>query len=472
MQDKRLHINKKFTDRAWSEMKHLLDQELPTDEKRNKRPLIWWYTGAAVLAASVVAFFILFNFNTPQNNPENFQNTPAVISEYDQKNNIEINENKLMNARNDIEINKNKSTNDQNNIETKINNYPKKAAINFNENKNNIKKEKIIYENPTNSNFKNNIKNTTENPSNIIIEKNIPQKEIIIAGVEQQSTEQKYLSEKNSPNKKNDPITTQTPNRHDIGHLTQLPLKKLDNPTHSKPPIVPTKKFSKSPGLVAYSSSIFNFGRGTNGFDAGVLKKIEFKNKKWWLETGLGYSNLTQSLSYVIEQEVNPASMEAFEVVTDYTYGTNESREDNNGGFSNNQPSLILRNSLEKLKLHYLNIPILMNRKFGRFFISSGIHTDVLLYASNGNTSGGFLQSLNDNKNENADLAPSNHFADRINSEPYANFDFSGIIGGGFAFNKNVSAKISYHHGLKDVLKNNFDEDFNRYFQFTLRYGW
>lgn len=52
MQEKRVHIDDKFTNQAWAEMRNLLDRELPVAEPR-RRGLAWWLAcavGLAVLA--------------------------------------------------------------------------------------------------------------------------------------------------------------------------------------------------------------------------------------------------------------------------------------------------------------------------------------------------------------------------------------------------------------------------------------
>ncbi len=458
MQDKNLHIDKKFTNQAWMEMKRLLDQELPVDKENNRHPFFWWYSGAAVLAASTIAFFVFFNFNTLKNKPENIQNTPTIISENNQKNKEIINENDLM----------------ANNSSEAITDYNQKdKTIEIKEDKNITKNEKTVLQKLNKFTNENNIKNSTENQPSKFIEKNIAQKEIDIAEIKKSTTKQKQILEENNFTEINSTESVQPSDKHEINHLAQIPIKGLENHNSPELTITPTNKFGKSSRLLVYATSIFRIGKGTRGIGAGVSKTIELKNKKWWVETGLGYSYLSQPLSYVVEQDINPATSDPTNVLIDYGFGNeNTVREEDNNIVNSPMLPPPNTNNLEKLKLHYLNVPITINRKIGRFFISGGLQTDILLHATNGNINGGLFKDLNLSKNEQADLTLGSQLEQNSKTEPYSNIDLSGIIGGGYMFTKNASVKFSYHHGLIDVLKNNSDQDFNRYFQLSLQYGW
>lgn len=67
MQDRHLHNDKDFTDRAWGEMKVLLDEELPVADKRKKRPILWWSTGIAALVIFTIGLSF-FNKNETNTN--------------------------------------------------------------------------------------------------------------------------------------------------------------------------------------------------------------------------------------------------------------------------------------------------------------------------------------------------------------------------------------------------------------------
>ncbi|MCC6725732.1 MAG: hypothetical protein IT258_14580 [Saprospiraceae bacterium] len=52
MQDNRTHIDEKFINHAWGEMRKQLDQELPVNTEQKRRPFtFWWLTGLLLLVA-------------------------------------------------------------------------------------------------------------------------------------------------------------------------------------------------------------------------------------------------------------------------------------------------------------------------------------------------------------------------------------------------------------------------------------
>jgi|GEM_PF-6170493 len=81
MQDKRIQIDEKFTDRAWSEMSLLLDRDMPLPPAR-RRPFPWWW--GAVFAGIVMlvgAGFLFFGKKLAATTAVSSQPVAGAISE-------------------------------------------------------------------------------------------------------------------------------------------------------------------------------------------------------------------------------------------------------------------------------------------------------------------------------------------------------------------------------------------------------
>ena len=67
MQDKRIHIDKKFMDQSWAEMRKQLDLEMPVPGQQRRRFGWWWFglVGLLLVSAGAGAAFVVWGKKAP-----------------------------------------------------------------------------------------------------------------------------------------------------------------------------------------------------------------------------------------------------------------------------------------------------------------------------------------------------------------------------------------------------------------------
>lgn len=325
MQDKNLHIDKSFTDKAWKEMQSMLDQEMPVAKKK-RRFLIWWYTGGLALAAS------LFGIWLSASSPKETQVQESILSAT-QSPSISDQEASFVLTEKETDLNESN--------QTLLNSTPQ---INTPQP---IQNSKVK---PFQSNSTPSIE--LENAAS---EEFAKISETLPIAVEEETIAKRIP----------------TPNTLAINDLNTFA-----NPISANP-IVPIDKINKnSIQLITEVSANFTSKSSAGGLGASMLIKIPIKKSKFSVETGLGYSYLSQSLAYSVELSQNDNSTETVEAITDIAYG-NSNILKNTTSFEYNSISL----PTERLNLHYLQLPVSISYRLKRFRFHTGLQASLLLTA-------------------------------------------------------------------------------------------
>jgi hypothetical protein len=470
MQDKDLHTNKNLTDRAWKEMRFLLDKEMPVEEKDKKRPILFWFSGASAIAALIAVIYFI--------------------------NLLEINNNKLMNE-NERTAFISESPNNESNPEQKDHNQSiiinKKEGNNFTlnaitnpSNKNNIKtKEDSISKS----------KKTQPIASNEPIKKwgiNNNGTSVLYPISTTENTESKNVPLKNNDTEKiNDKpenkiiVETEISPIHlnEINKIEHLTLQTINYSNKIHPVFLGEKNLKTNNKNTLFASNLFMVNSKSHGVSIGYLRDIKTINKNWNVNAGISYKYLAQPIEYTLTEVsselTDTSGLGSPELKDDllldvgYANTTTSRLLDNNG-----DPTLYTNGSSDipfnKLKLHYLTIPVNLQYQKNRMFFNAGVQVSLLLVAKNSSLTGGIAKEIGLTN----DLSETNFFnannAERTNPSipDLSNFDFSTTLGIGYSLTKNMDIHFSYLHGLKDVIKNNLNKDNNRHFQLALQYSW
>ncbi|HFA51728.1 MAG TPA: PorT family protein [Bacteroidetes bacterium] len=489
MQDNKTHIDNKTTELAWQEMKKILDQEMPS-EKHNRRPLFWWYAAGIGLAAGIAAIWLV-NF-TPV---ENTGKTDIAITETN---------NSLP------RINPGKNNNTETDKSLIAGNNPSRTDFvkkeKPNTSKNNILNKKdnsSIAENTSPSDYLKNTKGETTSKNNILNKKennkkggvqvnnfatieniNSENKELNILGFPQKTIAGKDLKTSNAagnniPEKEiqniNKAADGNIPKIKNTAEIASLPIAEIAPPT-GKCPAVPVSKINpENIELLVYAAHSFpEINKSGGGIGTGLLASIPLGKSRLSLEAGLGYSYISQPLSYIssISESANiyePGTLEYNELndqllteIANATYDTNDPL-----------PSALTVEALRplgNLQLHYLQVPVTLSYRFKRFRFFGGLQAGVLLKGKNRSFRGGIFGNAG-LKSADERVANTSALAQQFYPiSPLSNFEMAANVGLGYDFSKRFGANLSYSTGLSDVIVSNEKKDYNRFYQFTLRY--
>lgn len=470
MQDKDLHTDKNFTDRAWKEMQFLLDKEMPVEEKNKKRPVLFWLSGISGIAALLAGiYFFSLSENTIDNSIGKNETWATVGDAMD-------NESSPMQKDKNILVNK-----------TDENNSTLKSADDKSTNYNKINSRKTIEK--SNSEIEHQqaiaIKKSILNSNKklgLISKTNNQINPITTTDISKSATElpQNNIAE-NRP-KKTIILETTIPPIHlnSINKIEQLTLQEIKRPNKINPISLKGTKLKNNHENTLFASNLFMVGSRSHGLSVGYLRNIKTINNNWNVNAGISYKYLAQPIEYTLtEASIDTSGLGSNEFKNDFLievgYGnTTTSRLlDNNGDPSENSngSSDIPFN---KLKMHYLTIPVNIQYRKNRFWLSGGIQASLLLVAKNSSLTGGIAKEIG----LTSDSSEANFYntinAGRTNPSipDLSNFDFSTTLGIGYSLTKNLDMHFSYLHGLKDIIKNNLNKDYNRHFQFSMQYSW
>ena len=441
MQDKNLHINKKFTDRAWLEMRALLDEEMPVKDSK-KRLLGWWVMGSLGVAALLSGVYFFTTLTTEKLNAEN--DKPKFIA----------NSTILSNLKKNIEEKLYTKT-----LEGTSTSTSKKPLVVSDVHFTKKKKETI-------SSFVKPIDNQVVGQVEII-EKNIPEISPII------KSNEKPIAANLMENKKEGFIL----NERTADKIGIVSLKKLAMDKNLPLDIDPKPFFKKRKKQVVYASILGVPHTKINGFSAGYLRQLNHNTKGFVYEIGLGYSVINQPINYVVTegfQEDNGSGLPSGNIfnssVFDLSYSNNTSVRvlDSQGAFSATTTS----HSFDQLQLHYISIPFQTTYHIDQWSVNAGMQTNILLATRNKKIGGGLLNE-GGFKDSNGPLLLNQPFRNSADGNAtLSNFDFTATVGTGFQISDHLSVQLQYLHGFKDVIKVNNQMDHNRLLQLSARYAW
>ncbi len=460
MQDKDLHIDKKLTNQGWQKMESLLDAEMPAKKKNRKTGMLWWAGGISGVAALLAGlyFFNLWDhinqatephpdINTLQqeklienNKPESIawdkkRNNDTPVQSLSKKNGEELIDNDIV-----------KATDNQN------------LSTVFSPSKNRQTVNKIDL---------NHKKNTQQNGR-------LADSEIF---QEQKSNEQKPVIDSGNNSAKILPTRSaqiSLMEKKALTPITVLPEKKPALKLANQPAIYPNKKTKN----IIYATTLFTPGKSTNGFAVGYASEIKKIKNNWSLNAGIAYRYLAQPVQYTftnLEADSSGLATPGFAsgelVNVSFASSTSTRLFDQNGVLS----SFDLSGSgisFDKLKMHYLSIPVSLQYDRGRFSYSCGLQASILLLARNNSLNGGLLQKIGIGDDVSAES--SMNISNSVFLEPpaLADWDLSLNVGIAYSLSKRVNIRADYLFGGKDIIENNRETDFNRLLQIGIGYQW
>ncbi len=430
MQDKNTHIDGEFTDQAWQEMQAILDQEMPVRNKK-RRFVFWWYTGGIAVAASLIGLWIV---HVPDENIIEINNNitaETILKPTEQTEPLN----------NDLLTSENKVNNHSSNKKTAQKNTEKKLK--------DIDPEKI-----QNTAFteKESYANTLD------IQLDNPESQV------------DYINEKII----DDQIGSSKNRLETPGLIAVSPVRAVKYDSEVQPSIPVSINKKKPFNLIVQGSALFRNDNHARGLGANILASIPIGKNNFSIETGLGYAYISQPLSFLIElQETDLGSGSgSFEAITDVAY-SNVSFLDLSNDLSANFPNAARTEQLDRLDLHYLQLPVMLSYRIKRLRFSAGMQAGLLLVASSGgNFNGGVLNFINSYDEEFISQPGPLALADTAGKSNLSYFDLSGSFGIGYDFSSKYGVNLFYNTGLIDVIKNNSAKDFNRLFQLSIRYNW
>lgn len=450
MQDKNLHTNKKFTDRAWLEMRTLLDEEMPVT-KQKRPPIGWWIMGFMATAAllSGVYFFMFINSEKPieETKEQKYIASTTLFSNSDKNKNIEE---KIYTKT----IQETNPTNEFSHAEKAINTT-----------------ESVVVEKEPKA-----IPSIPKTFDNQMVAKNYStKKEVVLKNTSG------LAANKTSANDavKVKSTTTNSSNKSveqiEIASLNKLVMQN-DSPVEVDPiPIVQKRKRQ-----VVYASLLGIPHTKINGFNAGYLKQLNHNENGFTFEVGAGYAVINQPIDYIVTENYDPngpsVGLPMMEDVFsnsifDLNYSSSNSVRvlDSNGSYLVTTP-----NSYNQLQLHYITLPFQTNFHIDQWYVSAGMQTSVLLATRNKKIKGGLFNS--EAASASADNGPfllNQPFRNSSDENSIlSNFDFTATVGTGFQFSDHFGIQVQYLHGIKDIIKVNNQMDHNRLLQLSARYSW
>ncbi len=429
MQDKRLLIDEKFTDQAWSKMSNLLDREMPVQLERRRRFAWWWLAalaGFVILAGAGFLFFAKKATVTATAPPQ----PVAGVVERPSTSNPSI-----------------------------------------------PKTEKPL---PTNGNA------TTILPLRhepLLVTKNKPDAAIsmpkqnkseviqIVADKQPigQSQASDFASQKQTESfvansagfseiaEVSDPVLASRTISPALLEASDIQVIDFSVP----PPTVSTsikKLLSTRWGYALEGAGMSTLTSPASGASLMAIAAKPLKNSRLSIETGFGYSYIQQPLTIVVKGTTAP-------VFENIGIG---SQSNANYGLKDNLDSYDASNGVvteyfQALKLHYVQVPVRLRYQISsRISMMIGMESAILLRSDSKYTSGGVLAF--DNRNDESSSSAS---SGSINTSV---FDFAASGGLNCRLSKAWSVQLGYKFGLKDVLPNNNYGDYNRMFQAGIRY--
>lgn len=433
MQDNPLHIDKKFTDQAWGEMRKLLDEEMPTG-KRRRRFGWWWFLLALGIATTAGAFYLLSHSeeaqapvrSAPVASPEKQSDTPAVSNEKPSDTASEA------------------VTFTEGKIEKKGPGITSAKGAN-------AKPEPQSSANQTQA------QTQTQNTDNQFLTEILPLTDNPTA-----EYSEPVLSPTVAENSVSE-ITVLEPTVPQLGKpdlLACLPLTKLPTNAAESPSLkVETMKKARV-NWSAFTSAFTAPNSNANGLAAGLLASAPLKKSNLSIEAGLGYTYFQQPLVAVGEEDGSGGfDPNATPTITeDNGRVTFENNDENYLSQAVAEANFSAFRIAQGLDLHYLQVPLEATYRWKRLRVIGGMNTGLLLRSKSDFTNGGlFFDSFSKDRSGGSGVT-------------VKAVDFAGVGGLGYDISPRIGIDLKYRAGITDLLPDNDSKDRNRFLQLSVRY--
>ncbi len=441
MSDKNQHIDKAFTDHAWSEMRQLLDAEMPSvEESRKRRFAWWWFLTAAMLLCCGGALAWYFSMEKPMPAPVSASPETPIATVVPAG---EVPAIRPSVAPSDLKVGAPDET------ATGSGRPPVLRPLG--------RREAAI-------------------PS-----------DLKVGAPDEIAANSTQLTDRQSNTISSEPLKNASPTPSDVtqsGILwNEARLAAPASLAHVATPLLPSETTpaknalslitpSKPSGiqLSLQAGAQHALPGSGDGLAMDITGNKRLGDSKFSLETGVGYAFLRQPIGIAVD---NSAPVQ--------NGGVSDPQLDNFfvGYASNSDKSLLSRNSAEHssdyysarqdLGLHYLEVPaILTFHAAPRLQLLGGAQFSMLLLSAPDYTKGAVLDFddayFGASENGNYDQLASQ------NSVPLSKFDAAAVAGARLGISKKMSLELRYQFGITDVIQGNDLGDYNRMLRMSLRF--
>jgi|GEM_PF-4672819 len=266
-----------------------------------------------------------------------------------------------------------------------------------------------------------------------------------------------------------------------INSLELLPLEVLElakrKPIALNIPIKTKKSFATKlhpDALAATIGGLLHPTRDLSGFSAGLLLDYHLKNPKWTFQTGLQYAFLHRN---ILDGKGAPGQA-VFDALESSGFDLDNPVVDTLGTMSTGNPSLSvgdLENLPSTIHLHYLQLPFSMAyRPNAKIRLQGGLTFSLLMLASKSTSGGVFNRStaIVQESFSPTSNASSTNFRSFIEQGvyPIRKIDVSSNLGIGYFPVPEFGINFRYNLGLVNYLKLPGLSAYNRSFQLSLIY--
>lgn len=401
-------IDKAFTNRAWTDMRQLLDREMPTKERR-RFPLWWWAGGStAVLLTALLVWGLAWQIPFPQkalpkeNNPLEKAPAPAPAGDILPSTpvaSVQVPQPaKLSDLRSAMEKTALAAPAQPTSIAKGEGNYEPQAAS-----------AAPLAELPRQPMAK--LESKVANPA--------------------------------------------------LAALLPLPLPPIQPASiRDAAPIPMLSASNQIPGFRTLTFGVHGmYAQRTDGLGMDISRAFRLGNSRWSLSLGAGYTYLRRELFLLTADSIGQGIPVTF-LETNVNYAFQQFQEN---VFSE---ALSITHRRQDIGLHYLELPLTLQWSgTSRFGLRVGVLPALLLAAAPDRASGGLLDhALRNTKAKSSQ----NMLQGRSKLVPVNNFDFQARGGISYRLTPQLEMALDYHHGLSDVLPDNAVKDRHRSWRLTL----
>lgn len=453
MKEKYNHIDKKFTNHAWGEMQKLLDKEIPVTDAANRKRRRWFliflFFGLTIGIGS--SMWALGYF---EKEPK-VEKTKHPIALDTKSASIEMEADKVVDKANLAAPNN--SLTQETSLEKGKELNVEKAIIN-----------KALANRSIGQNSKEDNSKVNNSSASSSLERSANPLEKIVENVENESF--------NRDNEIALSIHTIDSPSISLFEISEENITPLFHENSAETKKKKKKKFMPNEFAV-FAGGIAGIERDfLVGGKAGINLSYHLPKQRWAIETGINYSYLKNDFNSNNRSLFNSGT--APETAEDYSPVLVIEEillDENNGSTSISGTTELLNNAnlsiaQPALHLHYLNVPVSVSWKASpKWSFYSGAKISALLSASSKNSTGGVLNSRSLGSAFTYQYKTEENSLTRI--LPVRKYDFSTHVGFRYHFSKSFSMDLQYNHGFRDMIKYNFQKDYNRSFQFSLFYN-